>query len=108
MMIINLILISFITCYIIDISGIIDSLDSFLQKKFKSPVYHTPKPFNCSLCMAFWFGLIYLLLAGSLTLPLITITCLLSMLTPVITRLLYFIRGFLDKVLEGFETYFNL
>lgn len=107
-MIIKLILISLITCFIIDVSGVLDSMDNMLQKVLGNKMYRVPKPFSCSLCMTFWCCLFYLLFSGNFTLALVSFTCVLSMLTPIITRILYFIRDFLDRVIENLEDYFSL
>lgn len=107
-MIYELILISLITCFIIDVSGVIDSMDNMLQKKLRNKMYKVPKPFSCSLCMTFWCCLFYLIITGNFTLGLVSFTCILSMLTPITTRILYFIRDFLDRVIENLEDYFSL
>ena len=64
-MILNLLLINLILSYIIDVSGAVDSIKSFLKRiltkgKMSDPNYSL-KPFDCSLCMTFWVSLIYLL-----------------------------------------------
>lgn len=58
---INILILSFIISFIIDISGIIQSLKRFIWKIFnKLPYRDFPfKPFDCSLCMTFWVILIY-------------------------------------------------
>lgn len=58
-MILDLFLITIIICFIIDISGIIESIEWWLSKWLKVPC-KIPKPFSCSLCMTFWIGLIYI------------------------------------------------
>ena len=58
-MILDLFLITIIICFIIDISGIIESIEWWLSKWLKVPC-KIPKPFSCSLCSTFWIGLIYI------------------------------------------------
>lgn len=58
-MILDLFLITIIICFLIDISGIIESIEWWLSKWLKVPC-KIPKPFSCSLCMTFWIGLIYI------------------------------------------------
>ena len=81
--ILNLILIQIITVFIVDLSGIIDTLKKLLWKKFvKIGDYHnlSIKPFDCSLCSTFWICIIYLLCTGNFTLPYIAVTAILSLL----------------------------
>lgn len=68
-MIINLILLTFITCFIIDVSGIMNDIKKFILNrilKMKSEDISAIrlKPFDCSTCMCFWGGVIYLLCIG--------------------------------------------
>lgn len=87
MILLNLLLIQLILVFIIDLSGVMTSLKLFISKwltkgKMSSTNFEL-KPFTCSLCMTWWVGLIYLLIARSFTLPLIAFTALLAFLTPV-------------------------
>ena len=82
MVLINLICIQLLVVFIVDISGAIDSLKSGLKwiltkGKMSSSDYRL-KPIDCSLCMTFWSGLIYLWCVGSFTLPWICIVGLLA------------------------------
>lgn len=79
MVIIDLILIAVIVVFIIDISGVVNSIKSGLKwvmtkGKLNSSDYRL-KPFDCSLCMNFWTSLIYLLIIGKFTLPYIACVC---------------------------------
>lgn len=58
-MILDLFLITIIICFLIDISGIIESIEWWLSKWLKVNC-KIPKPFSCSLCMTFWIGLIWI------------------------------------------------
>ena len=64
-MILNLIFIWIVTVIVIDISGIIDSIKyglSNMLTKGKIPTTdYRLKPFDCSFCMNFWTGLVYLI-----------------------------------------------
>lgn len=100
MTIINLVLIAIIVCYVIDISGFIPSIKrQYLRKMFKikNPDISTLnwKPFDCSRCLTLYSGLIYLAIAGNLTIPYITIVALLSMLSSNISGLLFTIKDYL-------------
>lgn len=100
MTIFNLILISIIVCYVIDISGFITSIKrQFLRKVFKSKNPDISslnwKPFDCSRCLTLYSGLIYLAIVGKFTIPYITIVAILSMLSSNISGLLLTIKDYL-------------
>lgn len=63
-MILDLFLITIIICFIIDISGIIDTIKNIIWKwVFNGNREYREfrlKPLDCSLCMTFWIGLIYI------------------------------------------------
>jgi hypothetical protein len=77
---INLIFITIAVVFIIDQSGFIDTLKSWLKSiltkgKFTDPNYSL-KPIDCSLCMTFWTGLVYLLWSNMLTIESFMLLCL--------------------------------
>lgn len=95
-MIIDLILIQLIIVYIIDLSGVIDSIKLFISKYLtKNKIVTTNfslKPFDCSLCSTWWIGLIYLIICHSFTIPYIALVALLSFLTPLSSSILLLIK----------------
>lgn len=101
-MVIDLILISIIVVFVIDLSGIIDHLKKLLWKLLKSEPYqpYIFKPFDCSLCMTWWISLIWLLITNQLSLITITVVCITSFLTPVIENLLILIKDILIILLN--------
>ena len=105
---INLLLIAFLCVFIIDFSGVIESIEAVLKKWVNNPFVHIPKPFSCSLCSTWWLGIIYLICVGGLTLVNTAYVAFLAALTPVILRSLYLIRDVLDKALYGLEKLFHL
>lgn len=76
-MILKLYLLSVICCLIIDISGFLTSIKTFISKTGR--IYHIPflynidahnirlKPFDCSLCMSFWSGIVFLYAHNAIT-----------------------------------------
>ena len=98
-MILDILLITLIIVFIIDLSGIIDSIESGLSKWLKGNA-KVPKPFSCSLCMSWWVNLIYLLCIHQFTLAAIAIVVLFALLTPVFSTLLVLVRETLIWVLE--------
>ena len=95
-MIIELILIQLIIVFIIDLSGVVDSIKLFISKHLtKNKIVTTNfslKPFDCSLCSTWWIGLIYLLICHSFTIPYIALVALLSYLTPLSSSILLLIK----------------
>jgi hypothetical protein len=98
-MCIDLFLITLITVFIVDISGIIDSVEASLSKWLKGKV-RIPKPFSCSLCMTWWVGLIYILCLGEFNLINISLVALFAHLSGVLGTLLVFVREILIWVIE--------
>lgn len=95
----ELLWISIIVCFIIDLSGIIDSIKHCIWKWLKGDVPYKDfsfKPFDCSLCMIFWIGLIYLVVIGKFTIPNIVIVCMLSFLSSTITGILRLFKDAID------------
>lgn len=98
--ILDLILLTIIVCYIEDCSGFVQSVKrQFLRKvmKIKKPdasTLHWP-PFDCSLCMTFWSGLIYLLFTHNFTIPYIAFVAFLSLISSNISGFLLTIKDYL-------------
>lgn len=104
MVLINLTLIAAIVVFIVDISGAIDSLKSGLKLiltkgKMKNSDYQL-KPLDCSLCMTFWSGIIYLLITNNFTLPYLAFVCLLACFTGVIKTSILLVEDILIKITQ--------
>lgn len=88
----ELVLISIMICFIVDLSGITGSIKWLLWErvfnKIGNPENIKMKPFDCSLCMTFWVGIIYLIVCGSFSLPYLFEVCVLSLLSKNITGFL--------------------
>ena len=100
----NLFLISVICVIVIDISGFVDSLKSGIKRILTKGVLSDPnyslKPIDCSFCMNFWVGLIYLLVSGTFTIWMLTYVLLLSVMTPVMRDVIYLVRDTMIKILK--------
>ena len=100
----ELLIITAIIVFVVDLSGII----LVLKKKLWKTLYGiipfkedwSLKPFDCSLCMTFWIGLLYLIITGSFTIPFIGYVCLLSFLTPIIQEMLLTIKDLLIRLIR--------
>lgn len=103
-MCLDLLLITIIIVFIIDNSGVIDSIEKGLSKWLKAKVI-VPKPFSCSLCSSWWVGLIYLIINKELTLVYIAYLTILSYLTPIICDTYVLIREILNWLMgKVFDT----
>ena len=103
-MIINLLLINLIISYIIDISGVMDSIKSFLKRiltkgKMSDPNYSI-KPFDCSLCMTFWVSLLYVYLIGQFSIYGLFLACANSYVVQFSKDLYLLIKDIFVKVLD--------
>ena len=94
----NLLLIAICVVMIVDISGFIDSVKIGLKRWLGSRGGVTLKPFDCSLCMTHWTGLIYLLFTG-FTLQSYALLLFISVLTPTIASAILLIREILDFII---------
>lgn len=101
-MFIDLLLLTAIICFIIDLSGVTDSIRSLVATLLHTSPSHlkTIKPFECSLCMTFWVGLVYLLSTGSLSIWSLFLLSGLSFMTPVVTSVMLFVRDLLLRLLS--------
>ena len=111
MILLNLLFIQLIIVFIIDLSGFVDTvkskLSSILTKgKIKSADYRI-RPFDCSLCMTFWSGLIYLLCIQQFTLPLIAFVCLLSITTTLSKDIFYTLSDLITRILKKIDNIWN-
>ena len=93
----DVIFIQIIVCFIIDLSGFIQSIEEGLSKllKFKCVI---PKPFSCSLCSGWWINLIYLIAVHQFTLPYVVFVAIISFFSKNISGILRWIQEALIKI----------
>lgn len=104
MIFLNLLMITTIVCFVIDVSGIVDSIESMLSRWRGKPC-KLIKPFSCSLCMSFWIGLIYVLFNFSLF-NLFLLTLIVTNAEQITNMLVLFrmlVNKIEDKILEKIE-----
>lgn len=82
----NVIIIALVVVFIVDLSGAVDSLKNFIR--INGRTVKRLKPFDCSLCMTFWSGLVYLFCVGSFSLQGVALVCLSALLTSVFKELI--------------------
>lgn len=100
-MILDILMISIITCFVIDISGIIESIESILGKWLGGKA-KIPKPFSCTLCSTFWIGLIYVICVDC-TLLNVLLVCVVSALTEPISKCILIVRELISWVIDKIQ-----
>lgn len=99
MVLIDLLLIACIVVFIVDISGFVDSVKSgikyVLTKGKISNSNYRIKPFDCSLCMTFWTGLIYLYITKNFTIEYIAYVTLLAAISDIIKSYILLVKDLL-------------
>ena len=74
--------------------------------KIKKPI--PIKPFSCSTCMSWWTNLIYIIVIGHCTIPMILYIVGLSWATPIINSLLSFVRNAVLKLINTISEKINI
>lgn len=67
MIYLELLALAFIVVYIVDETGIVDSLKTFIKRWLNTKSDITLKPIDCSLCMTHWVCLVYVLILNELS-----------------------------------------
>ena len=107
MIICEILLISAIVVFVVDLSGFTESwrrpLSDWLHRKTGYMIKHFP-PFDCSLCLTLWAGLIWLAIRNAFTLPNVAFVCLAAYLTIPIGTTLSAMRDLLLAVVNWIIT----
>lgn len=106
MIYLNLFLIASIIVFIVDLSGFVTEIETKLAKWLNVKKVVIPKPLSCSLCLTWWVGLIYLLIAGQLGLLTVLFTAIMAYLTTEIGSTFYLIKSLLQQIISEIYTYF--
>lgn len=100
----NLLLLSTIICFVIDISGFFNFVKKFiasrLEHKYKNLKYEDIKiPFvTCSLCTVWWTGIIYICIIGEFTFVNLFIVSMLALLSSNISGFMFLIKDILATI----------
>lgn len=104
-----LLLLQFICVCIIDVTGAVDDMLTPLVRKITgSRIGHIGKPFSCSMCMTFWTGVIYLLVAGAFTIPNLAYVLALAVMTQITYLLICMAKDLATKAIEVVYKIFNI
>lgn len=111
MIYLNIFIITLIIVFVLDLTDFWQNVSkgiSYIITKGKVVKPFELKPFSCSLCMTLWTNLIYVLIAGAFSIPMMGYILLMSYLTPIFADGMRLIRDFIVKLLEEIRMYFNL
>lgn len=102
----EVLVISAIISFIVDISGVIDSIKYAIwrwafdgEREYKD---FNLKPFDCSLCMTFWVGLIYIIITG-FSIWLLLWVCFCALISNVLGDIMLMIKDLLIKGIDKIE-----
>lgn len=96
-MILNLICINLIVALVF-LSGFWDVMDSELNKRVRFA--HLPHILSCGLCQCWWLSLLYVIIAGKLTLLNVMLCLVNAHLTEITTPLITMIKNWMLKIIE--------
>lgn len=102
MVYINILCLALVVIYIVDISGIIESLKWALGRWLNITVGRL-KPIDCSLCMTWWVGLIYIIIVGECNLYTILCVAMASALSTQIAQTITLLREALSAGINAIE-----
>ncbi len=91
----NLLLLAVVVVFIVDISGIVDTIKGALSRWLHVKVGRI-RPFDCSLCMVWWCGLVYLVIAHRFTLGPVAFVAMLAACSVQIGAFIQLLRALLQ------------
>lgn len=106
-MILDLLCIALLSSYIVDLSGWTASWKGWLSRILGGRQIKSLPPFDCSLCVAWWGGIAYLLVVGEFSLRWVCVVGLLSLSTSVITTALQLTLDIVRGVLVKIDNFLN-
>ena len=106
-MILKLFYITLIVVFVIDHSGMIDTIKGALAKWLKVREVRI-KPFDCSLCMSWWCGLLALAIERQFTLGNIVAVALFALFADKIADTLTLLRDATSKAINAIYKLFKL
>ena len=100
---IELLLVTAVVVYIVDLSGFTDTLLGWASKftaRFGYGPVKNLRPFTCSLCMVWWCCLLWSIFRNNFTLPVVAYFAALSAYSITLTQSFIFIREAVLKLLR--------
>lgn len=109
MMYLNIFLTALILVYGIDILGFVEEMKIKLFKfvKGKNVIYkpYSLRPFDCSLCLSFWVGILILIFNLKLTIINIAYVCMISFFAPQYKDVLLTVQDMVQNIINFFRIY---
>lgn len=96
----DLLFVSVITIYIVDLSGFTDSWRSALARRLRIKSLRPLPPFDCGKCATWWACLVYSAFNWGITLPIIAYAAILSFLSVPIGNAMIFIREWMVWIID--------
>lgn len=93
---IDLALLTFVVVFVVDVSGFTDAWLGALSRWLGRTVREF-KPFSCSLCMTWWTGIVYAVVAGQFRIGILAYVALMAFLSFPLSEFLIFTRETLLK-----------
>lgn len=107
---IELLLLTIIVCFVVDISGFIDTIKNIIWKwVFNGKREYREfrlKPLDCSLCMTFWIGLIWISIFDFTLLNFVYV-CVFAALSEQVYNMFMIIKHLIDKVQVGIQLWID-
>lgn len=104
MILLELLTICLVNVILIDLSGFIPVVKSLISKLLTNKQIDTSnfrlKPFDCSFCMTFWTGLIYIICLNQFTIYHLLFVLILAFFTGPIKLTLEFIKDLYCKIIN--------
>lgn len=104
---VDMLLIAVITIYIVDLSGFTDSWREAVARWLKVKDLKPIRPFDCSRCMIWWACIIYSLIMGVFSLPVLAYIASLSFLAnPMMQICIFLYEGIIclvNKMMKWYE-----
>lgn len=103
MILLNCLLITIFFVIVIDQQHFVDEITEIISGwmtngKIKKPIQI--KPFSCSTCMSWWITLIYIIVIGKFTIPMIVYILFLSWTTPIINSIFTLLKNAVIKFIN--------
>lgn len=102
----DLLLLAVVIVYVVDVSGVMESIKGALSRWLGAKVSRI-RPFDCSLCMTWWAGIIYIIAVGEFSLPTLTWVAVLSAMSTRIHRAIQFLQDAADAFFDFLTSKIN-
>lgn len=106
----DILFISIIIVFCIDLSGAMDKLNRLVWNKLYPGMKYNDWSiplFGCSLCSTFWASILYLIITGTFSLGMLAYVSIVALLTTVIKDALVLIKELLQKIIDIIFNFIN-